>query len=99
MGVPLGVGRGRELVFSPLRGGKEGLQLGSGLEVGGLVRPFPRGTRQARGVGGCPRGGGKWSGIKMCMGHSVLSFALLENGVPNNPLFSLLHQKIDRLIL
>ena len=31
----------------------------------------------------------------MHIGHSALSFALLEIGVPNNPLFSLLHQKID----
>ena len=35
---------------------------------------------------------------KQFMGHSALSFALLENGVPNNPPFSLLHQKIDRFL-
>ena len=29
------------------------------------------------------------------IGDSALSFALLEIGVSNNPLFSLLHQKID----
>ena len=34
----------------------------------------------------------------MYMGHSVLSFALLENGMPHYPLFSLLHQKIDRFL-
>ena len=33
--------------------------------------------------------------FRLHIGHSALSFVLLEIGVPSNPLFSLLHQKID----